>query len=159
MNFDTQSLRRCTPIALPDDDAYVFRLGVALYGFASINSFMTEIIAHLDPRADRDRLDGLTSGKVLDTFRTTVKHWVGADISEPAARAATEFERLNTERSDFVHSYPITNSLGEQILHRRVECKKKYFEVTSDFLDDFISRLGLVSSALYEIREISRPIL
>lgn len=151
------AIRQNVRIALPADDAYLFRLGVAIYGFASINSFMTEIITHLDPHADRISLQGMMSGKVLDTFRGTVKKWRGADISEPANRAASEFERLNTERSDFVHSYPITSPSGAQILHRRVDAKNKYFEVTDAFLDDFTGRLRSVSDALYEIRGIVRP--
>lgn len=157
MSLDTQSIRMSTRLALPADDAYLFRLGVALYGFASVNSFMTEIITHLDPQVDRTQLCGLTSGRVLDTFRTTVKAWNGADIKDPAKQAAAAFEQLNTERSDFVHAYPITNPVGEQILHRRVDNKKKYFEVTGDFLDDFTGRLRSVSEALYEIRDIVRP--
>ncbi|WP_193072637.1 hypothetical protein [Brevibacterium sp. FME37] len=157
MSLDTEAIRRNTSLALPADDAYLFRLGVALYGFASVNSFMTEIITHLDPQADRSQLHGLMSGRVLDTFRATVKAWNGADINDPAKRAATAFERLNTERSDFVHAYPITNPVGEQILHRRVDDKKKYFEVTDDFLDDFTGRLRSVSEALHEIRDIVRP--
>ncbi len=123
MNSDIPEIRRGTRLALPADDGYLFRLGVALYGFASINSFMTEIITHLDPSANRTELQVLMSGKVLDTFRATVKRWTGADISKPAARAACEFERLNTERSDFVHAYPITSPSGQQILHRRVDDK------------------------------------
>lgn len=152
-----EAIRQNTRIALPADDAYLYRLGVALYGFASINSFMTEIITYLDPTADRTSLQGMMSGKVLDTFRGAVKKWSGADISEPANRAASEFERLNTERSDFVHSYPITSPTGAQILHRRVDAKNKYFEVTEAFLDDFIRRLTSVSDAFYEIRGIVRP--
>lgn len=152
-----EAIRQNTRIALPADDAYLYRLGAALYGFASINSFMTEIITYLDPYADRTCLQGMMSGKVLDTFRGVVKKWTGADISEPANRAASEFERLNTERSDFVHSYPITSPSGVQILHRRVDAKNKYFEVTDGFLDDFTSRLTSVSDALYDIRRIVRP--
>lgn len=159
MSMDTQSIRRNTRIALPSDDEYLYRLGVALYGFASVNSFMTEIITHLDPLADRVHLHGLVSGKVLDTFRRTVKQWSGDNIEEPAKQAADEFERLNTERSDFVHAYPITSPAGGQILHRRVDAKSKYFEVTNDFLDDFTGRLSIVSGALYEIRRIVRPVL
>jgi hypothetical protein len=157
MSIDAQTIRRNTQIALPDDDGYLFRLGVALYGFASINSFMIEIITHLDPHADRTSLDNSMSGKVLKKFRNKVEKWGGDDISEPAGRAATEFEQLNIDRNDIVHSYPITNSVGEQILHRRVDAKNKYFEVTNAFLDDFTRRLTLVSGALYEIRVIVRP--
>lgn len=157
MTLDTNGLRRSTRLALPSDDSYLFRLGTALYGFASINSFMIEIITHLNPSVPHNQLVNLMSGKVLDTFRSTVKEWSGADIAELATLAATEFERLNTERSDFVHSYPITNPAGEQILHRRVDDKGKYLEVTNAFLDDFISRLSLVSDSLYQIRKIVRP--
>lgn len=157
MSIDTEAIRRNTRVALPEDDAYLYRLGVALYGFASINSFMVEVISYLDPGIDRIHLNNQMSGKVLDTFRSAVKRWKGAEISDPATRAAAEFELLNTQRSDFVHSYPITNSLGEQILHRRVDAKGKYFEVTGEFLNDFTQRLALVSDALYEIRAAVRP--
>lgn len=152
-----EALRRSTRIAPPDKDAYIFRLGMALYGFASINSFMTEIITYLDPDQDRDSLHSLVSGKVLDRFRFTVKRWDGPSIFVPASRVSNEFERLNTERSDFVHSYPITSVGGEQILYRRVDGKNKSFEVNDAFLDDFIGRLDRVSDGLYEIRGIVRP--
>lgn len=33
----------------------------------------------------------------------------------------------------------------------------KYFEVTDDFLDNFIARLHLVNDGLYRIRSILRP--
>lgn len=157
MSVDTVAIRKNTRVALPEDDNYLFRLGVALYAFNSVNSFMTEIITHLDSEVNRTELDMLTSGKVLDRFRSVVKHWSGEDISDPARRAAGEFERLNTERSDFVHSYPITNASNEQILHRRVDEKGKYFEVTSALLEDFTRRISTVSDALYEIRSIVRP--
>ncbi|MDR4532251.1 hypothetical protein [Glutamicibacter sp. PS] len=133
MSFDVSIIKQNTRVALPTDDGYLFRLGVALYAFNSINSFMIEITTHIDPDANRTELHELTSGKVLDRFRSAAKHWSGADISGPASRAASEFERLNTERSDFVHSYPITNKANEQILHRRIDAKKKYFEVTNSF--------------------------
>lgn len=157
MSVDALAIRKHTRVALPEDDTYLFRLGVALYAFNSVNSFMTEIITHLDPEASRTELHMLTSGKVLDRFRSAVKRWSGDSISDPAHRAAVEFEQLNTERSDFVHSYPISNASSEQILHRRVDEKGKYFEVTSEFLDDFTSRTSAVSGALYEIRSIVRP--
>ncbi len=49
MNFDI--IREQTRLSLPADDFYLYRLGVALYGFASITSFMIEIICRLVPRA------------------------------------------------------------------------------------------------------------
>lgn len=146
-----------TRLALPADDSYLFRLGVALYGFASVNSFMCEIISYLDSKADRTLLQNKESGKVLGCFRHAAKEWEGKDIVTPAKTAADTFEKLNTERSDFVHAYPITNVSGQQILHRRVDRKGKYFEVDNTFLDDFISQLAEVDDALYEIRAQVRP--
>ena len=152
-----KAIRAETLIALPTDDSYLFRLGVAIYGFASVNSFMCEIISYLDTSKNRTELQNKESGKILDFFRHTTKVWKGVDISGPAKRAADSFEQLNTQRSDFVHSYPITNSSSEQILHRRVDEKNKYFEVTNEFLDNFISRLTIVDDALYEIRGRVKP--
>lgn len=157
MSLDTAEIRRGTRVALPASDGYLFRLGVALYGFAYVNSFLTEIITYLDAAADRTELLRGTSGDVLGAFRSAAKQWTGLDVSEPAKRAAQEFEWLNTHRSDFVHACPITSPSGDQILHRRWDAKGKYFEITEDFLTNFTSRLTQVTDALYEIRAIIRP--
>lgn len=150
---ELQAIRKLTRVALPVDDGYLFRLGVALYGFASVTNFMVEVVSHLDPSADRQANSEKMAGEILDDFRSAAKRWNGAPIKHAAVTAATEFERLNSERSDFVHAYPITGVTGVQILHRRFEKKRKDFEVTDAFLDDFISRLTRVSDALYAIRD------
>jgi hypothetical protein len=106
------AIRVSTRVALPADDGYLFRLGVALYGFTYVNSFMTEIISYLDPTANRVGLLACESGIVLDTFRMTGKRWNGESIQPHLRQAAACFERLNTERSDFVHAYPITSPSG-----------------------------------------------
>ncbi|NTZ96947.1 hypothetical protein FCH79_16840 [Pseudomonas koreensis] len=41
--LNTHDIRGPTLLALPADDGYVYRLGVALYGFASISSFLAEV--------------------------------------------------------------------------------------------------------------------
>lgn len=155
------SIKRQTRLALPNDDGYLFRLGVALYGFNSINSFMTEIICHIDDSQSRIALLDFESGKILDVFRQTLKNIKSKkqyqDIYVVMNETANLFEKLNSERSDFVHAYPITNKNNEQILHRRKDTKGKYFEVDNKFLDSFISRLHDVSSGLYKIRSIVKP--
>ena len=159
INFD--KIRKQTRLALPKDNTYLFRLGVALYGFNSISSFMTEIICHIDDTKSHSKLVEIESGKVLDEFRKALsslkKQRILSSIYNDMNSAADLFEKLNTERSDFVHSYPITNKKDEQILHRRKDSKKKYFEVNNDFLDDFITRLYGVSSFLYKIRSVVKP--
>ena len=157
MTLDTESIRQTTRVALPADDSYLFRLGVALYGCACVNSFIAEIVTYLDASADRTQLGDLTSGDVLDSFRHAARLYSDQSARPPARRAGDEFERLNTERTDFVHSSPITNSFGEQILRRRKDDKNKYSEVTNDFLDGFIGRLEEVCDALYENRAVLRP--
>jgi hypothetical protein len=153
-NSQLQAIRELTRVTLPVDDGYLFRLGVALYGFASVSGFMLEIVSYLDPSADRQAISERPAGAILDEFRSAAKNWKGASIKQAAGAAAKEFERLNSERSDFVHAYPVTGVTGAQILLRRFEEKGKYFEVTDAFLDDFVSRLTGVSDALYAIRDV-----
>lgn len=158
-DIDLNAIKRQTRLALPSDDGYLFRLGVAQYGFASLSSFMTEVACHLDNSINRTELQATTGGAILDSFRQSVKkaEQGNSKIGSIGKSAADMFQILNTERSDFIHSYPITNGAQAQILHRRLDSKGKYFEVNNDFLDSFISRLGDVSSKLYEIRRIVRP--
>lgn len=161
MENEILSIKKQTKLALPKDDAYLFRLGVALYGFNSINSFMIEIICHIDKNQNQTKLLDLESGKILNEFRKTLSHVkenkLFPKIYSDMNKTANLFESLNSERSDFIHSYPITNKKSEQILHRRKDSKKKYFEVNNDFLNTFISRLHDVSSLLYKIRSEVKP--
>jgi hypothetical protein len=161
MSNTFDQIKEQTRLALPTDDTYLFRLGVALYGFASINSFMTEVICHIDATQNRTKLQDKMSGQILSSFRQTLEN-IGAQGIYPSIydimeNTANLFEVLNTERTDFVHAYPITNSKSEQILHRRKDDKGKYFEADNAFLDDFIKKLTDVSDGLYKIRGIVRP--
>lgn len=159
LEADLKAIRNLTRIALPEDEKYVYRLGVVLYAFASVSSFMTEVTCCLDPTLDRTRLQNGTGGTILKKFRISVDK---ARKSHPAIGPVGEdvadlFEELNLERSDIIHAYPVTNEAGTQILHRRRESMNKYFEVTNAFLDKFISRLHEVSTGLYEIRKLVKP--
>gem|GEM_PF-602733 len=155
---EMKAIRTLTRLALPDDDTYLYRLGIALYGFASISSFMAEVSCHLDPDLSRSELEKQMGGKLLEMFNQSVKK---ASSQQPEVEmigqsAAAIFKTLNAERSDIVHAYPITNLAKEQILHRRKDEQHKYFEVTNEFLDSFISRLHDVSLKLNEVRAIAR---
>lgn len=161
MDKEFQLIKQQTRLSLPVDDSYTFRLGVALYSFNLINSFMTEIICHIDKDQNRTKLLDLESGKILDIFRHTLKEIKRNKKYEGIylimSKTASIFEKLNSQRSDFVHSYPITNKKNQQILHRRKDDKGKYFEVDNEFLDDFIGQLHEVSDCLYQIRKIVAP--
>ncbi|MCY4089116.1 MAG: hypothetical protein OXF49_03275 [Candidatus Saccharibacteria bacterium] len=151
-------IKNQTKLKLPKDSAYLFRLGVALYGFNCINSFIIEIVCHLDKKQNKIQLNDKSSGDVLDILRQTLKsiksQKVFPSIYKTMQKMTDLFEKLNTERTDFIHSYPITSPKGNQILHRRKDSKNKHFEITNEFLDSFISRLHKVSNGLYEIREV-----
>lgn len=160
MTKDLTEIRNQTRLALPMNDAYLYRLGIALYGFASINSFMIETICHIDNNQDKIRLLNERYGRVIYIFRQTFQSIKSEnsfpEIHKTMWEIADLFEGLTIDRADFVHSYPITNNKNEQILHRRKDSAKKYFEVDNDFLDNFISRLDKVSAGLYEIKGVIR---
>lgn len=157
--LDLNDIRNQTRLALPDDNGYLFRLGIAIYGFASLSSFMAEVACLLDGTVTRAELEAKTGGEILNCFRQSLKlaKKNNRKLGLPGQAAADLFEKLNSERSDFVHSYPITNKSNAQILHRRYDGKGKLFEVTNEFLDSFISRLADVSSKLYEVRAAATP--
>lgn len=154
---EVSRIKMQTRLALPDDDYYLYRLGVALYGFNSLADFMTEITSNLDKTVDRTVLQVMTGGDILDAFRNSVRKVKSSNrrIYKIGIEAAKLFERLNSERSDFVHAYSTTGRNEVQILHRRLDSKGKNFEVTNEFLDSFISRLHEVSNELYDIRELA----
>jgi hypothetical protein len=158
---EINEIKKQTRLALPKDNTYLYRLGVALYGFASINSFMIEIICHIDNSKNQITLLNKKSGDVLNQFRRTLidirNKGIYSNIHAVMQQTADLFEKLNEQRTDFVHSYPITNNSDEQILHRRKDSKGKYFEVDAAFLDRFIRELHNVSSGLYEIRKVVKP--
>lgn len=157
--IDSKAIRGLTRLALPADDGYIYRLWIALYGFASLSSFMAEVAHHLNPLVDRTTLEAGTGGAILGAFRNSVKIAKASvpEVGPIGQLAADIFEALNTRRTDIVHAYPITNPAGEQILHRRLDSKNRYFEVTNELLEEFIAKLHDVSGKLYEIRAIMKP--
>lgn len=174
---DLADIRRLTRIALPESDRYMYRLGAAVYGFASVSSFMAEVICYMDPKKSRSELEAKMGGQLADAFGNALKKIKHLAPEAFAAGSVAEklFKKLNEERSDIIHSYPITSPSGIQILHRRQNPTQpkgkgkgknkaaasskpaKYFEVTDDFLDNFISRLHQVNDGLYSIRSVLRP--
>ncbi|PPU32183.1 MULTISPECIES: hypothetical protein [unclassified Xanthomonas] len=153
MNFDI--VREQTRLALPADDFYLYRLGVALYGFASITSFMIEIICRLVPNGSQDELSALETGKLCGKFEKALAdaNDRGIYTEEAGGMALRLIRSLNKDRSHFVHAYPITNGENAQILYRQPKHGQS-FEVSNSFLDQFISRLHDASSKLYEIRNV-----
>ena len=158
MNKNINLIRSQFRIALPEDDAYIYKLGVAIYSFASVNSFLCEIISTINPKEyNHTSLQDKTSGKILETFKVTTKRIKDENrllsIHEVLDNAAGLFELLNNHRNDIFHAYPITGSSGTQILHRRKDAAGKYFEIKEKLLDKFIHDTEKLSELLYQIRD------
>ena len=138
MNENINPIRSQFRIALPEDDAYIYKLGVAIYSFAFANSFLCEIISIINPEEyNHTSLQDKTSGQILETFKVTTN------------RVKAE----NNRRNDIFHAYPITGSSGTQILHRRRDVAGKYFEIKEELLDKFIHDTEKLSELLYQIRD------
>ena len=145
-------------VALPEDDGYIYKLGVAIYSFASVNSFLCEIISTINPEEyNHTSLQDKTSGQILETFKVITDRVKAENrlqsIHEVLDNVAGLFELLNNRRNDIFHAYPITGSSGAQILHRRKDAAGKYFEITEELLDKFIHNTEKLSRLLYQIRE------
>jgi len=145
-------------VALPEDDGYIYKLGVAIYSFASVNSFLCEIISTINPEEyNHTSLQDKTSGQILETFKVITDRVKAENrlqsIHEVLDNVAGLFELLNNRRNDIFHAYPITGSSGAQILHRRKDAAGKYFEITEELLDKFIHNTEKLSGLLYQIRE------
>lgn len=163
---DVSRIKLQTDLSLPDDDLYLYRLGVAMYGFASITTTVIETTVRLELDTGHLKHDGENArwrelqskvgGKILNAFRESVEMAKSSSnaVYEAGMDAVSNFQQLNIERSDFAHAYAITSNTRGQILHRRVDGDEKYFEVTNEFLDNYISRLNKVSNKLYEIRDL-----
>lgn len=113
---DLSDIRRLTRISLPESDRYLYRLGVAVYGFAWASSFMAEVICYMDPQQSRSDLEAKMGGQLAAAFKQAVPK---IEHSAPKAFAAGQvagelFTTLNDERSDIIHSYPITSPTGIQ---------------------------------------------
>ena len=158
MNKNTNPIRSQFRVTLPEDGAYIYKLGVAIYSFASVNSFLCEIISTINPEEyNHTSLQDKTSGQILETFKVTTNRVKAENrlrsIHEVLDNVAGLFELLNNHRNDIFHAYPITGSSGTQILHRRKDAAGKYFEIKEKLLDKFIHDTEVLSRLLYQIRD------
>ncbi len=158
MNKNTNPIRSQFRVTLPEDGAYIYKLGVAIYSFASVNSFLCEIISTINPEEyNHTSLQDKTSGQILETFKVTTNRVKAENrlrsIHEVLDNVAGLFELLNNHRNDIFHAYPITGSSGTQILHRRKDAAGKYFEIKEELLDKFIHDTEVLSRLLYQIRD------
>ena len=128
-------------ISLPDNE-YLMLLGTALSVFSSNNSFVIEnILYDKTCKYDWYELTDKESGYLYDV----IKQSINEDI-------ANDFKVIVDMRNRIIHGFRITSKTGEQILGTKTKTKIKdgniQFEITKDYLKDFISKNDVLSMKL-----------
>ena len=137
-----------TKQALPEK-YYRELLGTALCVFNSNNAFIIEIVLRLDisGKCDWYHLTDLESGKLRPSVHNVIATKCGREVEDL-------FVELVEQRNRIIHSYRITNSSNQQVLATKTLTNKgnKQFEITEDYLMEFIRLNDKLSSMLHSIR-------
>lgn len=125
-------------------------LGSAICVFNSNNAFIVENILKCD---DLDKYDwyhliDLESGHLKESVHEVITSKCGDDKIE------TLFVQIVKMRNRIIHSYRITNASGEQTLatKERVKDGNRQFEITEEYLLNFIDLNQKLSDLLHELR-------
>lgn len=123
---------------------YLELLGSAVCVFNSNNGFIIENVLRLDIAGEYDwyKLTDKTSGQLLE-----ISEKCGDEIKNL-------FEELKDMRNRIVHGFRITNAAGEQVLatKEKVSDGNKQFEITEEYLLDFIAKNERLSDMLHALR-------
>lgn len=124
-------------------------LGSALCVFCSNNAFLIENIVKTDSHEKWYDLIDKMSGRLTKTISKTIS----------ANCENTEIENLFLDivdmRNRIIHGFQITSCNGEQVLATKTQGKKNstQFEITEEYLLDFIRKNQKLSDLLYAYRE------
>ncbi len=141
--------------SLPDRQ-YRELLGSALCVFNQNNSFIIETILRIKEETNKseekkytwyDLIDYL-SGDLKQEIKDTISKEYGDDIEKL-------FSKIVSIRNRIVHSYQITNKQGKQVLATKEKIKhgNDQFEITEEYLKNFIKLNEKLSDKLYDLRE------
>lgn len=124
-------------------------LGSAICVFHSNNAFIIETILRLDISRDYtwSHLMDLKSGRLKPSVHNVISTQCGPEIEEL-------FVELIKRRNRIIHSYRITNAANEQVLatKEKVEKGNRRFEITEEYLLDFIKLNDKLSGLLHNLR-------
>lgn len=144
--------RKLTRVALPEDDSYIVKLGIALYSFASVTTFLCEIISYnLDKSINRAKLQELEAGGILKKLISVDAKRPVDEITPDIDFVIAKYGEYKDARNDIFHANCITGSSGKQILHRTRKDGTN-FEVTEEYLNSFIGDFSEINNKLYKIR-------
>lgn len=115
-------------------------LGTAISVFSSNNGFIIENVLKIDNSESWFTLIDKTSG--------AVKKYAERKLSEPIVEL---FGELVDMRNRIIHGFRITNKHQEQVIATK-EKSGHQFEITEDYLVDFIRKNEKLSDMLYQSR-------
>lgn len=123
-------------------------LGSALCVFSSNNGFMIENIVKTDDSCDWYNLIDKESGKLKEYISKTISIKCGNKDIENL------FLEIVNMRNRIIHGFRITSENGEQVLatKTRKQCGNIQFEITKEYLLDFIKKNEMLSDLLYTYR-------
>ncbi len=130
--------------ALPDKQ-YRELLGSALCVFNSNNSFIIETVLRNRNIYSWYSLIDFESGKLKNVVRDAISKKYGDEIEKL-------FSDIIEQRNRIVHSFQITNKQGKQALATKVYKKCEQFEITEDYLLNFIKLNEKLSDILHDFR-------
>ena len=130
--------------ALPDKQ-YRELLGSALCVFNSNNSFIIETILRLDANYSWYHLIDLESGKLKKFVQDAISEKYDSKIEQL-------FSELIDQRNRIVHRFQITNKQNKQVLATKVYHESEQFEITEDYLLNFIKLNEKLSDMLHDFR-------
>ena len=133
--YDTTLTRQSLP-----SERYRVLLGTAISVFSSNNGFIIENVLRIDDSTSWYALIDKTSG--------AVKNYVEGKLPDPIVQL---FGDLVDMRNRIIHGFRITNTNGEQTIATK-EKSGRQFEITEDYLMDFIRKNDELSSMLHEFR-------
>lgn len=137
-------LSSLTGISLPKE-RYLLLLGIGISVFSSNNSFIIENILRTDPAYSWYELIDLESGKLKPIIKETISTKTNIKISE-------KFSEIVEMRNRIIHGFRITSKSGEQILGTKVKNSGEQFEITEEYLINFIKANNELSSMLTTYR-------
>ena len=124
-------------------------LGSAICVFNSNNAFIVENILKCDDLKKYDwyHLVDMESGYLKGSIHEVITSKCGDKIE-------TLFVQIVKIRNRIIHSYQITNSSGEQVLatKEKVATGNRQFEITEEFLLNFIGLNQKLSNLLHDLR-------
>lgn len=130
--------------SLPSEE-YLRLLGIALCAFSSNNGFIIENIVSTDSSYSWSELTDLESGRLGSAIENSISRIAGRTIVEL-------FKEIVLKRNRIIHGFRITSCNGEQILATKDKQTQEQFEISEDYLRQFIRENDKLSRLLVEYR-------